>query len=129
MKKTFTKDTLRKFAAIAPILLVGLLCGSAASAGTVSSCAAASFGPTPTNTIGPVDCTGMNAGTLEAWMIAPFNYSTTSGTNTGSIYSAVYLDAGMLDFYYQVVVIRVDFDDRRLGRTESFATAKRRPAN
>jgi hypothetical protein len=45
----------------------------------------------------------MNAGTLEAWMIAPFNYSTTSGTNTGSIYSAVYLDAGMLDFYYQVV--------------------------
>jgi hypothetical protein len=103
MKKTFIKDTLRKFAAIAPILLVGLLCGSAASAGTVSSCAAASFGPTPTNTIGPVDCTGMNAGTLEAWMIAPFNYSTTSGTNTGSIYSAVYLDAGMLDFYYQVV--------------------------
>jgi len=45
----------------------------------------------------------MDAGTLEAWMSSPFSYSTTSGTNTGFIYSAVYDDGGTMDFYYQVV--------------------------
>ena len=85
------------------ILLLGLLCTSAALAGTVSSCAAASFGPDPTNTVFPVDCTGMSAGTLDAWMSSAFTYTTTSGTNTGFIYSAVYDDAGTLDFYYQIV--------------------------
>ncbi|MGA3074296.1 MAG: PEP-CTERM sorting domain-containing protein [Bryobacteraceae bacterium] len=85
------------------ILLLGLLCTSAALAGTVSSCAAASFGPDPTNTVFPVDCTGMSAGTLDAWMSSAFTYTTTAGTNTGFIYSAVYDDAGTLDFYYQIV--------------------------
>jgi hypothetical protein len=85
------------------ILLLGLLCTSAALAGTVSSCAAAAFGPTPTNTVFPVDCTGMTSGTLDAWMSSAFTYTTTSGTNTGFIYSAVYDDGGTLDFYYQVV--------------------------
>src|ERR1017187_1970678 len=37
--KTLTNDILRKFAPIATILLVGLLCGSAALAGTVDACA------------------------------------------------------------------------------------------
>lgn len=72
-------------------------------AGTVSACAAASGGPTPTNTIFPVDCTGQDPGTLEAWMSSAFTYTTTSGTNTGFIYSAVYDDGGTMDFYYQVV--------------------------
>lgn len=45
----------------------------------------------------------MDAGTLEAWMSSPFTYTTTSGTNTGFIYSAVYDDGGTMDFYYQVV--------------------------
>ena len=36
-------------------------------------------------------------------MVSPFTYSTTAGTNTGTIESAVYHDAdGGLDFYYQV---------------------------
>jgi hypothetical protein len=45
----------------------------------------------------------MSAGTLDAWMSSAFTYTTTSGTNTGFIYSAVYDDAGTLDFYYQIV--------------------------
>lgn len=36
-------------------------------------------------------------------MSSPFSYTTTSGTNMGFIYSAVYDDAGTLDFYYQVI--------------------------
>ena len=36
-------------------------------------------------------------------MVSPFTYSTTAGTNTGTIESAVYQDAdGGLDFYYQL---------------------------
>lgn len=102
--KTFTVGiSLSRYAPIATILSFGLLCGSAAMAGTISGCAAAAFGPTPTNTVFPVDCTGMDSGTLDAWMSSSFSYSTTSGTNTGFIYSAVYDDAGTLDFYYQVV--------------------------
>src|ERR1017187_5539631 len=100
--KTLTNDILRKFAPIAPILLVGLLCGPAALAGTVDACDSLN-GPTPTNFVLPVDCTGMTAGILEAWMSAPFSYTTTAGTNNGFVYSAVYDDGGTLDFYYQVL--------------------------
>jgi hypothetical protein len=98
--KMFTYETLRKSALIG---VAALFCGSAALAGTVDTCAAASGGPTPTNTVFPVNCTGMTAGTLEAWMSSPFTYTTTSGTNSGFVYSAVYNDGGTLDFYYQVV--------------------------
>ena len=102
--KDFTVGiSLRKCAPIATVLLLGSLCASAALAGTVSGCAAAAFGPTPTNTVFPVDCTGMDAGTLEAWNSASFTYTTTSGTNTGFVNSAVYDDGGTLDFYYQIV--------------------------
>ena len=96
-------NIVRKFTPIAAVLLVALLSGSAALAGTVSACAAASGGPTPTNTVFPVDCTGQSAGTLEAWMSSSFTYTTTSGTNMGFIYSAVYDDGGTMDFYYQIV--------------------------
>ena len=72
-------------------------------AGTISACAAGSGGPTPGNTIFPVDCTGSSSGALLAFMSQPFSYHTTAGTNSGFIYSAVYKDGGTLDFYYQVV--------------------------
>jgi len=101
--KTFTNDILRKFGPIAAILLIGLLTGSAMLAGTVNSCAAATGGPTPGNTVFPVDCTGMDAGSLLAEESTPFTYTTTAGTNTGFVYSAVYDDGGTLDFYYQVL--------------------------
>jgi hypothetical protein len=102
--KTFRLDiSVGKYAPAATILLLGSLCTSAALAGTVSSCATGAFGPTPTNTVFPVDCTGMDSGTLDAWMSSAFSYTTTSGTNMGFIYSAVYDDDGTLDFYYQVV--------------------------
>jgi hypothetical protein len=35
-------------------------------------------------------------------MVSTFTYSTTAGTNTGTIESAVYMIDGTLDFYYQV---------------------------
>lgn len=103
--KTLTKNyTLRKYAPIATTLLVGLLCGSAAMAGTVESCAVAAGGPTTSgDPVFPVNCTGDTAGTLLASMDSPFSYTTTSGVTSGFIYSAVYNDGGTLDFYYQVV--------------------------
>jgi hypothetical protein len=36
-------------------------------------------------------------------LVSPFSYTTTAGTNTGTLESAVYLEGGTLDFYYQVV--------------------------
>src|SRR5579864_8871650 len=59
---------------------------------------------TPGNTVFPgLVPTGTNPGTLLAFMSAPFSYTTTSGTNSGFVDSAVYKEAGgTLDFYYQV---------------------------
>src|ERR1022692_2479281 len=104
--KTLRNDILRKFAPIATILLVGLLCGSAALAGTVDACAVVGGGTlAPTSTVFPPPCSGsvIAAGTLDAWMSASFSYTSTAGTNTGTVYSAVYDNGGFLDFYYQVV--------------------------
>ena len=57
----------------------------------------------PGDTIFPADSTGFDSGDRLADMVSPFTYSTTAGTNTGTIESAVYQDAdGGLDFYYQV---------------------------
>src|ERR1039458_3688465 len=103
--KTLRNDTLRKFAPIATILLVGLLCGSAALAGTVDACAVVGGGTlAPTSTVFPPPCSGsvIAAGTLDAWMSASFSYTSTAGTNTGTVYSAVYDNGGVFGFYYQV---------------------------
>jgi len=94
-------NLLKNTTVFAIAVLLGLFGVSAAMAGTVEACAAGN-GPTPTNTVFPVDCTGMDPGTLLADMVSPFTYSTSSGTNTGTIESAVYDDGGTLDFYYQV---------------------------
>jgi hypothetical protein len=104
---TFTSETLRKLRPIAAILFVALLCGSAAFAGTISACAAGN-GPGIGDTVSPIDCSGSSYGTLLAWMSSPFSYTTTSGTNAGFVYSAVYQEVGgphpgWLDFFYQVV--------------------------
>lgn len=102
--KTLTKTLHQKplMFAIALLLGLGLLGVPAARAGVVDGCAASAGGPTPGNTVFPVDCTGMAAGTLLADMSAVFTYSTTAGTNSGTIESAVYNDGGTLDFYFQV---------------------------
>lgn len=92
---------IRKSTLIATGLLVASLGVSTALAGTVSACAAAGD-VTPTGTVFPADCTGSDSGTLLASMASPFSYTTSSGTNTGFIDSAVYDDGGTLDFYYQV---------------------------
>src|ERR1017187_1043867 len=100
--KTLRNDILRKFAPIATILLVGLLCGSAALAGTVDACAVLGGGAlTATNTVFPPACSAFGAGTLDAWMSASFSYTSTAGTNTGTVYSAVYDNGGVFGFYYQ----------------------------
>jgi hypothetical protein len=76
---------------------------STGQAATIAACAALGGTVTPGNTIFPPDCTGSDSGTLLADMVSPFTYSTTAGTNTGTIESAVYQDAdGGLDFYYQL---------------------------
>jgi hypothetical protein len=100
--KTLTFDVSLRYAHIAITLLVGLLCVPAALAGTVESCAAGN-GPSGTNTVFPVSCTGDTSGTLEGTMSSAFSYTSTAGTTSGFVYSAVYDDDGTMDFYYQVV--------------------------
>ena len=47
--------------------------------------------------------TGAPAGTLQATLSTPYLFSTTAGTTSGTLLSAVYLNTtGTLDFYYQV---------------------------
>jgi hypothetical protein len=95
-------NALQKTTLLGMVLLLGLVGMSAALAGTVDSCAVASGGPTPGNFVLPVDCTGMTPGILLADMTTDFTYSTSAGTNSGTIESAVYNDGGTLDFYYQI---------------------------
>jgi len=46
---------------------------------------------------------GTDPGTLLAFLNAPYSFSTTAGTTSGSLLSAVYRNSsGTLDFYYQV---------------------------
>lgn len=52
----------------------------------------------------PLDATGTPAGMLLADMVSPYSFTTTAGTTSGTIESAVYREAsGTLDFYYQVM--------------------------
>jgi len=99
---TNVEKLMRKSALVMLVLAVGFLGATAAMAGTVASCAAGN-GPTPGSPVFPVNCTGSTSGTLLAWMSEPFSYTVTTGTTSGYLYSAVYDDAGTLDFYYQVV--------------------------
>jgi PEP-CTERM motif len=100
--QTLKRSLMRRTSIFAMVLFLGLLGVSAATAGTVDGCAAASVGPTPGTTVFPVDCTGTGPGFLLTDMTASFSYTTTAGTNSGTIESAVYNDGGTLDFYYQV---------------------------
>ena len=91
----------RKSTLIATALFVGLFGMSTAIAGTIAACAAGDpVGPGDTEL--PIDCTGSDPGTLLASLVEPFSYTTTAGTNSGFIDSAVYNDGGTLDFYYQL---------------------------
>lgn len=79
------------------IVMVGLAASSATATliGTVPTA--------PGSTVFPGDATGQPAGTLLASLVAPYSYSTTAGTTSGTITSAVFQEAGgTLDFYYQV---------------------------
>jgi hypothetical protein len=96
-------ETFQRNKKLAAVLILALAAVSSAFAGTVEGCAAGAGGPTPGNTVLPVDCTGFGPGTLMADMVQTFTYSTTAGTNTGTIESAVYMVDGTLDFYYQVI--------------------------
>ena len=102
MKALTSVNASPKYLAIALTLVVALLCGSTALASTVETCAAGN-GPSGTNTVFPINCTGSTSGSLLAWIASPFSYTTTAGTTSGTIYSAVYNDSGTMDFYYQVV--------------------------
>ena len=93
---------LRRLPVFALVLMVGLFTGAVAQAGTVDGCAGLAGGPTPGNSAFPIDCTGNGPGTLLADMTSTFSFTTTGGTDTGTIESAVYRNGGTLDFYYQV---------------------------
>jgi hypothetical protein len=57
----------------------------------------------PTSTVFPgLVPPGTNPGTLLAAESEPFSFTTTGGTTSGFLDSAVYNDGGTLDFYYQV---------------------------
>jgi len=67
------------------------------------------LGTTPTNpgdTVFPgLVPPGTPEGTLLASLVDPFSYSTTAGTTSGTVTTAVFREAtGTLDFYYQVMV-------------------------
>jgi hypothetical protein len=94
------KNPIRNSMLFAMVLLLAGV--SAGWAGTVNGCAAGAGGPTPGNTVFPINCTGFGPGTLLADMTDPFSYTTTAGTTSGTIQSAVYRVGGTLDFYYQV---------------------------
>jgi hypothetical protein len=99
--KTISRTLIRKAMFLAMVVFVGSLGVSTALAGTVAACAAAD--PVGPGDFGfPVDCTGDSSGTLLASLVEPFSYTTTAGTNSGFIDSAVYDDGGTLDFYYQL---------------------------
>ncbi len=89
----------KKCALIATVLSFGLLGASTVTAGFLPGTVAV----TPGNAVFPGDASGANPGTLVATMSSPFSFSTTGGTTSGSIVSAVYNNGGTLDFYYQVV--------------------------
>jgi PEP-CTERM motif len=100
--QTLNRSLAGKSTIFAMVMFLGLLGVSAATAGTVDGCAAGNPpGPTPGNFVLLFPCTG-GPGTLLADMTSTFMYTTTAGTNMGTIESAVYNDGGTLDFYYQV---------------------------
>jgi hypothetical protein len=56
----------------------------------------------PGSTVFP-GLTSAAPGTLLATVVSPYSFTTKAGTTSGSVVSAVYLDAdGTLDFYYQI---------------------------
>jgi hypothetical protein len=82
-----------------PAIAIGLLLVRAASATTLTGTVAT----TPGSTVFP-GLTSAAAGTLLASLSTPFSFTTTAGTTSGTVVSAVFLNAsGTLDFYYQVV--------------------------
>jgi PEP-CTERM motif len=99
--KMFRKGPAQFWMLAALVLSIGLL-------GVPAALAQALPGTTPVvpppgvNTVFPTDVTGEAPGTLLAWMASPFTYTTTAGTTSGDVDSAVYLDGTTLDFYYQV---------------------------
>src|SRR5215469_5087123 len=60
------------------------------------------LGPSQNGVPGHVT-SGTSAGTLLTDVVAPFSFTTTAGTTSGTIVTAVYQESGgSLDFYYQV---------------------------
>jgi len=91
---------LRSLTPLAIVLSIGFLGAAVAMASPLTGTELTA----PTTTVFPgLVPPGTDPGTLLADMVAPFTYTTTAGTNTGTIESAVYLQSGTLDFYYQVV--------------------------
>src|ERR1700681_2900769 len=91
---------LRRGVFVLSCLTIGIVVFSSAATATIlplGSCPAAN----PGDTVTPCDATATPFGTLLASLSAPF--TTVNGTTSGTLFSAVYQEAGgTLDFYYQI---------------------------
>jgi len=89
---------------MAIVLCVGLLSVPAAMAGTYALGCAASLTAGNTVLLSPIlpPCSEPGSATLLASMSNSFTYTTTAGTVSGLLDSAVYNDNGTLDFVYQL---------------------------
>jgi PEP-CTERM motif len=99
------KTLLFPFKLFAIVLCVGLLSVPAAMAGTYGLSCATSLTAGNTVVLSPFTpaCPEPSGATLLAQESEAFSYTTTSGTTSGLINSAVFNDGGTLDFVYQVV--------------------------
>src|SRR5579871_6744943 len=93
---------MRNLLLMAMVLCLGTFCSSPALASFVGLTGTVQV--TPGNTVFPgLIPNGTSPGTLLAFLSSPFSYSTTAGTNSGFLDSAVYREkSGTLDFYYQL---------------------------
>jgi hypothetical protein len=90
--------SIRNLSLFVPVLALACMIVPSANADLIGTVPLA-----PTSTVFPTLVPpGANPGTLLATLVEPFMFTTTAGTTSGFLDSAVYNDAGTLDFYYQV---------------------------
>ena len=95
----FLPFTFRGLSAAAIVLAASFLTAQSSQAAYIVPSAAVAPGGAA---VSP-PLTSAAAGTLLATLNSPFTFTTTAGTTSGNILSAVFRNGGTLDFYYQVI--------------------------
>ena len=92
----------RRWLIVFSSLAVALIAYSPAATATDISACAAPLLPGLLAAVSPANPV-CSSGTLVADMVSPFSYTTTAGTTSGEVVSAVFRErGGDLDFYYQI---------------------------